>query len=524
MTPSQRIALNTFATYGRSLFAAGLALFSTRWVLAALGQSDYGLLAVVGSIITIISFLNSVMAGSAARYLAYSIGEGDSEKVSQWFNAIFSIHLVLPFVLIIIGWPIGEYCIDHVLTIPQDRIVIAHKVFRISLISAFIGMVSIPFNSMFVAKQDIVSLALWSALQSILSFVLAFMLIRMSGDHLLIYATGVVIITVITQLGLSIQAYMVYPECRITYSQWFNIVRLKKILSFAAWNLFGSFGAILRNQGTAVLLNVIFGPKANASFGIANSVSTQVMSLSTAMTGAFSPEITAIEGRGDRKYMLEMALRMCKLSTLLVLIFSVPLIVEVEYVMKLWLHDVPQYADALCKLMLIMFLIDQLSVGYTSAINALGKISAYQATLGTVLISTLPIVWVILKLGSPPTGVGLAFVFTMVVVSLGRVYWGRKLLKMKVGGWIVEVVYPCVFLGIISYMLSIFTKSFMTASIFRFCAVSLVSVVCTALGGWFIVLNAKEKSFLIGSIGRVCHYFRWNGIYQHKEGRLKDCG
>ncbi len=118
MTPSQRIALNTIATYSRSVFAAALGLFSTRWVLGALGQSDFGLFAVVGSIITFIVFLNGVMAGSAARHFAYSIGEGDTEQVNQWFNAALSIHLILPVALIMVGWPIGEYCIDKVLTIP----------------------------------------------------------------------------------------------------------------------------------------------------------------------------------------------------------------------------------------------------------------------------------------------------------------------------------------------------------------------------------------------------------------------
>lgn len=503
MTPSQRIALNTIATYTRSLFAAALGLFSTRWVLAALGQSDFGLFAVVGSIITFIVFLNSVMAGSAARHFAYSIGEGDTEQVNQWFNAAFSIHLILPIALILVGWPIGEYTISNVLTIPPDRITTALWVFRISLLSAFFSMVTIPFSAMFTAKQHIATLAIWGVLQSILSFSFAFLLTSLSGDPLLLYAIGTVSITIGIQIGLSVQAMIVFRECRIRRAHLFNIERFKKILSFAGWNFIGSFGAILRNQGSAILLNIFFSPKVNAAFGIANSVSAQVMTLSSAMTGAFSPEITASEGRGERKYMLDIALRMCKFSTLLVMLFAIPLIIEVEYILKLWLHDVPQYAGKLCQLMLVMFLIDQLTVGYMSAVSAQGKIAAYQATLGSILVLTLPLVWIFLKAGFSPTSVGFAFVITMFLVSLGRVFWGRYLLEMPIREWLVKVFYPCFIVGAISLIPALTITWCLPSSFSRFVMVSTVGISATGLGGWFIAFNANEQSFFTRNVGKV---------------------
>lgn len=508
MTPSQRIALNTIATYSRSVLAAALGLFSTRWVLAALGQSDFGLFAVVGSIITFIVFLNGVMASSAARHFAYSIGEGDADQVNQWFNAAFSIHLILPCMLILLGWPIGEYSMANILTIPPDRIATALWVFRISLLSAFFGMVTIPFSAMFTAKQHIATLAVWGVLQSILSFLFAFFLTRLSGDLLLIYTIGTVSITVGMQIGLSVQAMVVFKECRIRRAYLFDIARFKKIIFFAGWNLIGSFGAILRNQGSAIMLNIFFGPKVNAAFGIANSVTTQAMTLSSAMTGAFSPEITASEGRGERKKMLDIALRMCKFSTLLVMLFAVPLIIEIDYILKLWLDEVPLYADTLCQLMLIMFLIDQLTVGYMSAVNAHGKIAAYQATLGSILVFTLPLAWLFLKVGYPPPSVGFAFVITMFLVSLGRVFWGRYLLEMPIKKWIVEVFTPCVVVGVITLIPVLIITWWQPQSFIRFFIVSFVSVSVTVLGGWFIALNTIEKSFFIRNASKLMETFR----------------
>ena len=500
MTSSQRIAINTVATYSRSILSAALGLFSTRWVLGALGQTDFGLFSVVGSIIVFIVFLNSVLANSAARYFAYSIGQGDTEVVNQWFNAALSIHLFLPIVLIFIGWPIGEYCIKHILTIPTNRILTCLLVFRISLIAAFFSMVTIPFTAMFTAKQHISTLAVWSMLQSILSFIFSFYLSNIFGDRLLVYAIGILIITVCVQLGQRIQAIAVFRECRIQYKKSLNFEKVKKIFSFAVWSLIGSFGGILRNQGSSILLNIYFGPKVNAAFGIANTVSAQALMLSGAMTSAISPEINVSEGRGDRCRMLDLSLRMCKFSSLMVMIFAIPLIAEMDYVLKLWLDDVPQYASILCQLMLIMFLIDQLTVGYMSAVLAYGKIAAYQATVGSTLVLTLPLAWVFIKLGYEPSYVGYAFIITIIICSFGRVIWGRYLLEMKVQDWMKMVVLPCFIVGAISSFMSFVTMYSILPSFFRFMIVCLTSTCTTILASWYFAFNTSERSFLLKNI------------------------
>jgi O-antigen/teichoic acid export membrane protein len=496
MTPSNRIALNTLITYLRSLISAVLGLFSTRWVLDAIGQSDFGLFAVVGSIITFIMFLNGVMANSAARYFAYSIGEGDIEKVNEWFNSTLSIHLILPICLILIGWPVGEYCIDNYLLIPNHRLITAHVVFRISLLSAFVSMVTIPFSAMFTAKQQMRSLAVWGTFQSLFSFSFSYLLDRLSGDLLLIYSIGIVSITIVIQIGLSVHAMIVFYECRVRRVHMLNIERFIKILSFAGWSFIGSFGAILRNQGSAIMLNIYFGPKVNAAFGIANTVAAQVMTMSNAMTGAFSPEMNASEGRGDRNYMINTALRMCKFSTLLVMLLAIPMIAEVEFILRLWLHDVPQYSGRLCQLMLLMFIIEQMTIGYMSAVNAQGKIAAYQATLGTILVMTLPLELLFLRAKYPPTSVGVAFVITMAIVSLGRVYWGQYLLNMPVKAWFVNVFLPCFIVGIISLIMEIFIIFIMPSSSFRFLMVTVAGILSIVILGWYIVLNSSEKSFV----------------------------
>lgn len=503
MSPSQRIVLNTVVTYARSVLAVGLALFSSRWVLNALGQTDFGLFSVVGSIIIFITFLNVVLATSISRHFAYAIGQGEPDEVNRWFNSALSLHFCLATSLIIIGWPIGEYVISHILTVPDERIPACLFVFRVSLVSAFFSMVSIPFIAMFTAQQHIAELSVWGMLQSILIFVLAYILALDSGDRLMFYAVGYVAILVFIQSAQILRAIAVFNECRIVFRRWFDKYRFKNILSFAAWNLIGSFGFILRNQGSAILLNLFFGPTLNAAYGIANQVSGQSDQLAGAMLGAFSPEITASEGRGDRTRMLSLSLCSCKFGALLVMLFAIPLMVEMDYILKLWLKQPPPYTAMFCQLILCTFLIERLTTGYMLAVLAHGKIAAYQATVGASLVLTLPLAWLFLKLGFAPTSVGVAFIITSTFSALGRVYWARYLLHMSVKRWITDVVFPCGIIAAFAVPVAITPGLLMSPSFVRLLVSTTASVTVIGALGWFIVLNLHERQFLIQNMFMV---------------------
>ncbi len=500
---SHRIILNTSATYIRSVIAAGLGLFSARWVLAGLGASDYGVFVVVGSIIIFITFLNGVMSVSAARHFAFAIGRGDSEDVIRWFNTSLSIHIILPLLLILIGWPIGEYCIAHVLTIPPDRIPVCHWVFRLSLVVAFFSMVSIPYLAMFNAKQHLAETAAWGMLQSVMLFVFAYILTKVSGDRLLFYAGYGATIGVVFQVTQVARARYIFPECRINYRHWFERNRFKEILSFACWSLFGSFGTILRDQSSVFLLNLHFGPTVNAAYGIANNVSGQASQLGVAMIGAFAPEITASEGRGDRQRMLALAQRASKFGTIFVLLFAIPLMAELDFVLNLWLiHPPPQTAE-FCQLILVTFILDRLSAGYMLAVNATGKMAGYQITLGSCLALTLPLAWLFLRFGAPPLSVSIAAVATMTAVSVGRVFWVRRLLNVPVRRWLQDVVAPSSTVAFVAAAMVLAPRLLLPPSLVRLSLVAATGIGSILLTTWFLVLDVNERIYIRQTVLRV---------------------
>ena len=500
MTPSQRIFFNTIVTYGRSVLAMGLGLFSSRWVLQALGPQDFGLYSVVGSIIIFITFLNGVTAGSVARFLAFSIGKDDSEETCRWFNTALFLHTLIPLVILLIGWPLGEWAVRHFLNIPVERFQTCLWVFRLSLIAAFISMISTPYIGMHTAKQKLAELAIWNLLASFGTFTLAYGLTRYRGDALLFYACGVIGIHGIMQLIQVIRAKRLFPECHLHFAFWWDSKRIVEIMSFAGWVMFGFTAVVLRGQGTAILLNRFFNPLSfpfvNAAYGIGNSVAGQVNTLSSAMLGAFTPEITASEGRGDRLRMLLYALRASKYGTYLLLLFAIPVFIEMDYLLSLWLKTPPELAATFCRMMLIYTVIDTITIGAMLAVNAKGKVRGYQVTLGICVYLTLPLAWVFLRYGGAATSVMLAFLLTMTGHSIGRLIWARHLVGMSIGTWAKQVLLPLSCVMVASGGVGCICHMWNTASPFlRLISVTVSTWMVTYLVGWLFVVDAREKVF-----------------------------
>ena len=495
MKPSWRIILNITTGYGASVFSAGMMLFSRRWVLNAMGSVDYGLYMLVGSLIVFVTFLNSILTVSVSRHYAYAIGQGLFDDINGWFNAALFLHFCIAVGLVVIGGPIGEYIIVDVLNIPTIRIFSCLWVFRISLVSAFAGMVSVPFTAMLTAQQRITELAMWNAIQVLFVFILSYVVMGVSGDHLVLYAIGMSVIIVLINAMKILRACLIFPECRIVWKQLKNKQRYKDVSYFAAWNLIGMLGGTLRNQGTAVLLNLKFGPNLNAAYGIANQVSVQVNQLANELIKAFSPEIITSEGRGAHQRVIILSLRVCKFSTLLSMLFAIPLLTEMDLVLKLWLGTPPQYTAVLCRLILWTFLIDRLTAGFLLAVQAHGRISGYQMTVGVSMLLTLPLAWVFLTLGYPPASVGSAFVIMMTGCTLGRIYWARKIVGIGFKSWLRHVFLPVSGIAAFSAFAAVIPYGTIPSGVLRLFITTGLSVTAALVAIWVLGFDMTERVF-----------------------------
>lgn len=448
MTSGQRILINTAATYLRTLLSVVLGLFTGRWILQALGEVDYGLLGVVGGLIGFVTVLNGIVSGTCSRFFALSIGKGDENETKLWFNTALAIHIILPTALIIIGWPIGEWAILHYCNIPPDRLITSQWVFRLSLVSAFISMISAPYMGMFVAKQRIAEVSLWSIANTITNFVFVLWLLTYKGDAWLAYATGQVSMSIFFISVQSYRAKKLFQECEFSKSLCFNFTNYKKIFSFAAWQLFGGLTGIFRGNLIAILVNKHFNPSfypaANASMQIGGTVSAYTQQISTALNGALSPEITSTEGKGDRNRVLLLADKASKFSTFLVLLFAIPISIEIKEILTIWLGNPPEYAWYFALLYLLSLYFDNQTTGFMIAVNAVGRIAKYQITVGGLLLSAFPLAWIFVAvLKMPYISVGWALALTTALASFTRALWAKKLVGASISSWMKTVVFPC---------------------------------------------------------------------------------
>lgn len=507
MSPNRRILLNIVATYGRSVFAIVCGLFTSRWVLMSLGQVDFGLFGVVGVLASFVGFLNGILAVSVSRFYAYSVGKASTasgseglEECRMWFNTALMVHTVVPVVLMVVGYPIGQWAIGHWLAIPSERIEACRWVFRFSCISCFAAMVNVPFQAMYFAKQYIAELTIYNFAQTSVSVVCLYFMVTHPGDWLVGYAAIVCAIAVVPQVLICIRALRVFPECRFDKNYFTDLSRLPQLIKYVGWQSFGLTGQLMKSQGVAILINKAFGAKVNAAMSVANSVNANASTLSSALLSAFTPAITQACGAGDMAQMRRMSFRASKFGVLLVLVFVIPLVVELPTVLNLWLKEPPVWATTLCIGVIAALLAEKSTYGHMIAMNAVGKVAAYQAVVGITLILTLPVAFVFVKCGFGVPGIALALITTACAASIGRVFFARRIVGMGVRKWICNLVVPVVISSILSGLAGYTARIVLEPCLMR---ILLTVLLCEAVFlplSWFIALDMEERSFVKKSL------------------------
>lgn len=505
MTENRRILLNIIATYGRSLFALFCGIFTSRWVLLSLGEIDYGLYGVVGGLAAFISFFNGVLASANARFYAVSVGaaraaQNKREAIVEcqaWFNTAVSIHTVVPVVLMVIGYPLGQWAIESFLTIPTDRIVDCVWVFRFVCVTCFLSMVSVPFNAMYVAKQHIAELTIYSFVTTTVNVGFLYYMVTHPGCWLVRYGFWNCMVAVIPNLLIMVRAVVVFPECRFNRKQMFDFNKIRRLGSFACWQIIGMTSGLLRTQGMSVLINKFFGPAVNAAMAIGNSINGHANSLSGSMLGALSPAITNAYGAGDMKRMRSLVFTMCRFGVLLAMVFAIPLIVEMDAILKLWLRNPPVYASEFARLFLIQLLLENLTVGHMIAVNASGRIAFYHVMMGALSIMALPIAYVWMILGGNPYVSIVSIIITIVAYSLVRLWLSRVLVGLSIKQWIRCVAFPLIVVFVLALGAGELLRGLMSSSVVRIIVVTIGSECVLLTFSWALVLEKDEQSYIV---------------------------
>lgn len=442
MTAGKRIALNVAATYGRSLVALVCGLLSGRWMLLSLGVTDYGILGLVGGLVAFVTFFNGVLSGAVARFYALATGGDDLAACRRWFTAAVSVHSVLPVVLVAVGYPLGVWAIREALTIPAERLADAVWVWRFTCLGAFVTMVAVPFNAMFVARQRFGEISVYGVVASLANVGVLAYVVSHPGAWLVRMAAWICLVTVAPALVIMVRACFRFEACRIVRRHLWNWRDVVEFVRVAGWMSVGSAGYLLRSSGMIVLVNKMFGPAKNATLSVANTVTDQSTTLWGAIMTAFQPAITAAYGAGDLRRMETLSNAACKFGTLALLPFVIPLALEIDAVLKLWLKTPPDGAGGLCIWVMAAAALDRTATGLWSALDARGRFSVSKPLAGLAMVSALVFAWVFVRRGLGLDGVGVGLCLAAALCAVTDAALAQGLLGFSVWRWIRAIVLP----------------------------------------------------------------------------------
>lgn len=500
MRTAERVVFNTIVLYAKIIASMAIALVSVPLVLHALGASDYGLYNLVAGVVAMLSFLNNSMTVSSQRYMSVAMGEDNEQKVNIIYNTSFALHLALGLLIVLAFEVIGIFAIDK-LNIDPDRMWCAKIIFQFLILSTFSKIVSVPFDALMNAKEDMLPFSVIELIDSVLMLLVAFTIQYFTGDKLIYYGlcvAGIAVLTFFMKYGWCRYAY---KEYRIKLTQYKGKLQTKAMLGFTGWNLFGGLAMMGRNQGVAVIINLFLGTVANAAYGVANQINGALGHFSSTFQKAINPQLMKSEGMQNRERMLRISFISSKFSVLALSLFAVPLIIEMEEVLNIWLkNDIPPFTLRLSQFILILSIVYQYSEGIMSAIQATGKIRNYQITMGLILLLNVPIAYVMLKMGYPIYYTTAAFVVLECISLMVRLHMAQQLTGMTILDYYRQVVKPTSIVVLLPMVVAIIIHYLLPMTIIRVVIVSGAYGIIFMTLLWFFALESDHRNAIIKRI------------------------
>lgn len=492
---AKRVAKNTGILYTRMFVTLFISLYTTRLVLAALGAEDFGIFNVVAGAIAMLTFLNSAMAGATQRFISYAEGAGDKERIKTIFNVSLVLHLLIAAAVLLI-FEVGGYFLFQVLKIPPDRMYTAQVIYQFMIVSTLFTIISVPYDAVINAHENMLLVAIMGVIESLFKLGIALYITYTASDKLFMYGLLTAISAITLLLINRIYCHRKYAECEINIRKYYKKGVFKEMTGFAGWTFLGSSSSMLANYGQGIVLNVFFGPVVNAAQGVSNQVSGQLGVFASLMMKAVNPVIGKSEGAGNRDFMLRTSMIGSKISTLLLIFFSIPVIIEMPFVLKIWLKNVPDYAVVFCQLFLIRNMIEQLFYTLVSSIAAHGAIKRYQITVSILRFFPLVISYFLFVIHMPPYSMYITFIIYSIIASGIILHYANVNLGLSTKTFFNEVIWKCVACAGAMLVLGYLPLLFMKDDFSRLIIVGAITTITFFVVVWLMALSDNEKNLI----------------------------
>ena len=492
---NKRIAKNTLFLYLRMFLMMAISLFTSRVVLSTLGVSDYGIYNVVGGVVAMFGLLSGSITNSITRFLTFELGKNDRVQLQKVFSTSLNVMFVLSFVIVVIGEIVGIWFLNYKMNIPEGRMEAANWAFQCSLLTFVMNLISIPYNSTIVAHEKMSAFAYISIFEVIMKLLIVYSLYVSPFDKLKSYVVLLLILSFVIRFIYGFYCKRHFKEA--TYHFIYDKVLLKNMTSFAGWNFFGQGAYMMNNQGVNIVINLFFGVTVNAARGIATQVNNAVNQFVTNFMMALNPQITKSFAAGEFEEMHKLVYRGAKFSYFLMLFFLIPICLETEMILHLWLNVVPEYSVAFVRWTLVITTMGMLSNTLITALHATGRIKNYMIIVGLVEISNFPLTYLMFKIGFNPLAAYYVYSSIYLMLVFIRLFLIKDLIRMKAKAYIQEVYLKVLLVTLVSLILPSFICLLQQDSILRFIEVCLVSCLSILIAVCYLGLSSSERKKVI---------------------------
>lgn len=498
---NKRIAKNTLLLYIRTIFVMLVTLYTSRVILNTLGVSDFGIYNVVGGVVAMFSVISGSLSSSISRFITYELGHGDINKLKRIFSTSVNIQIGISLVILILAEIFGVWFLNTKMNIPTNRLTAANWVLQCSLISFIINLISVPYNACIIAHERMSAFAYISILETVLKLVVVYMLLISPYDKLITYAILLVIVSLIIRLIYGWYCNRNFSESRYTFV--YDKPLIKEMTSFAGWSFFGNGAYMLNTQGVDMLVNIFFGVTLNAAKGVASQVQNAVMQFVNNFTVAVNPQITKSYAAGDMEYMYKLVCRGARFSYFLLFMFVVPIVCEADYILRLWLKTVPEYAPIFLRLALFGSLMTLLGNSMLTAIFATGNIKRYQLWITIVGCLVFPLTWIAYKLGFPPEATYVIYIIIYFLLNFIRVYIAKGLMAFPIRLYVFDVILKVIIVSIISFVLPLLVVCNLEEGFFRLCVTCIISLLSTVSVIYLLGLEGTERTVIFNKLTTI---------------------
>lgn len=495
---NKRIAKNTLMLYIRMLFLMAVSLYTSRVILQALGVEDYGVYNAVAGFIAMFSMISSSIAGAISRFITFVLGQGDKDKLKKVFSTAIIIQLSLAAIIVTLVEAVGVWFLNTHMTIPVGREIAANWVLQFALVTFVLNLWSTPYNAALIAHERMGAFAYIGIFEGLANLFIAFMVLYSPFDGLIVYGAFMCIVAFITRMIYNIYCKKHFDECSFKWS--FDKELFKEMFGFAGWNFIGSISGLLRDQGINILFNVFSGPIINAARGLATQVQAAVTKFSGNFYVAVQPQITKSYASNNVDESHDLVLRSSRLAFFLLTAMIVPLVTETEFILNLWLKEVPEHTASFVRIILICSLIDSFSSPLVHLMLATGKIKRYQIVVGLFNLLNFPVAWIILYSGGSPELAQFSIIFFAIGALILRVSMLRPMTHFPVRNFMLSTVARCLFIMAICLFISIFISKYLDIGFMRFVFNLSITELILCVLVFSIGLNPGEKKFILEKI------------------------